>query len=592
MGNSFSPHNLPKRACALTLAGALALPLGAALAPAALAAETPAAAQAAGQPAASGPKLTVDTPNLDLIEGGTITVRGTGFTEQHREQDGSLAIAFGPRSMFVEGSRQKMQRVPNLYTTVIPKDKINADGSFEIQLNVPGNDIDPAKGPYSIGTFKLDVYSEYFYGTMTGVSVPLNTVTGEVQRLSIRNNQLNPVDKQASLTVRGLNFSNIPAGSTSYAQIVEVDANGKPQGEPLASKDITFAAQDGKNTSSFTSTLEYSGFKVDASKRYAYIVYNRHNGQVNEIARANLPVKDAQPRVKYIGETINTTKSYNHVSVWATNFRLDEGDSFELVLREKGTGTVVKRVEQDLQTAMFGDGSGAIVAMGINGSQVSASKQYEVTVSVKSQDPSRAISRTIDVPAVTSQQEVRKPKSRFVDMESSQRYYQSATWAVDQNVLEARDGRFSPSERVTRGQLVEALYRMAGSPDIQLPAQSPYRDISTSNPRYKAIVWARQQNIGNEYGDGSFHADDSVNRQTLVSFMYRAAGKPNVTLPKYSPFTDVRAGSNIYYRDMVWAQQKGVVLDAQSKEFNPRAQVSRAEAAQFLYQYANATRTR
>ena len=38
MGNSFSPHNLPKRACALTLAGALALPLGAALAPAALAA--------------------------------------------------------------------------------------------------------------------------------------------------------------------------------------------------------------------------------------------------------------------------------------------------------------------------------------------------------------------------------------------------------------------------------------------------------------------------------------------------------------------------------------------------------------------------
>ena len=237
MGNSFSPHNLPKRACALTLAGVLALPLGAALAPAALAAETPAAAQATGQPAASGPKLTVDTPNLDLIDGGTITVRGTGFTEQHREQDGSLAIAFGPRSMFVEGSRQKMQRVPNLYTTVIPKDKINADGSFEIQLKVPGNDIDPAKGPYSIGTFKLDVYSEYFYGTMTGVSVPLNTVTGEVQRLSIRNNQLNPVDKQASLTVRGLNFSNIPAGSTSYAQIVEVDANGKPQGEPLASKD-------------------------------------------------------------------------------------------------------------------------------------------------------------------------------------------------------------------------------------------------------------------------------------------------------------------------------------------------------------------
>ena len=83
MGNSFSPHNLPKRACALTLAGVLALPLGAALAPAALTAKTPAAAQATGQPAASGPKLTVDTPNLDLIDGRTITVRGTGFTEQH-----------------------------------------------------------------------------------------------------------------------------------------------------------------------------------------------------------------------------------------------------------------------------------------------------------------------------------------------------------------------------------------------------------------------------------------------------------------------------------------------------------------------------
>ena len=48
---------------------------------------------------------------------------------------------------------------------------------------------------------------------------------------------------------------------------------------------------------------------------------------------------------------------------------------------------------------------------------------------------------------------------------------------------------------MTRRDMTVALYRLAGSPKVELPATSPYGDIAPDDPDYAAYIWARQKGI-------------------------------------------------------------------------------------------------
>ena len=56
---------------------------------------------------------------------------------------------------------------------------------------------------------------------------------------------------------------------------------------------------------------------------------------------------------------------------------------------------------------------------------------------------------------------------------------------------------------ISRGQFVEYLYRLSGSPEVKnLPTQSPYGDIKTDDPRFPVVTWARQRGITWGWSDG------------------------------------------------------------------------------------------
>ena len=94
------------------------------------------------------------------------------------------------------------------------------------------------------------------------------------------------------------------------------------------------------------------------------------------------------------------------------------------------------------------------------------------------------------------------------------------------------------SENLTRRDLTVALYRLAGSPKVELPATSPYSDVQPSDPDYAAIVWARQQSITSGWIDGSFHPDAQLSTRSIVAFLYRyqrSRGKVSPILPAAAP---------------------------------------------------------
>ena len=99
------------------------------------------------------------------------------------------------------------------------------------------------------------------------------------------------------------------------------------------------------------------------------------------------------------------------------------------------------------------------------------------------------------------------------------------------------DGGFHPLESIERGAMAAYLYRLAGSPEFEAPAESPFSDVPTTHPFYKEIAWLKATGITTGWEDGTFRPEESINREAMAAFFYRAAGSPEVQ--QKATFTDV-----------------------------------------------------
>ena len=93
----------------------------------------------------------------------------------------------------------------------------------------------------------------------------------------------------------------------------------------------------------------------------------------------------------------------------------------------------------------------------------------------------------------------------------------------------------SPQSRnsgMTRRDVTVALYHLAGSPKVKLPAFSPYADVATNDPDYAAYIWARQKGITFGWADGKFHPEAKLSTPSTVAFMYRYQKAMSQVTPK------------------------------------------------------------
>lgn len=141
-------------------------------------------------------------------------------------------------------------------------------------------------------------------------------------------------------------------------------------------------------------------------------------------------------------------------------------------------------------------------------------------------------------------------------------------WFADCEILPG-PSPMSWNSNLTRRDVTVALYRLAGSPKVELPAFSPYADVATSDPDYAAFIWARQKGITFGWADGKFHPDAPLSTPSTVAFLYRyqkAVGKVTPKAPTSSSLPGnqdapqssggwqhkVRQGS-AFWREAQWA---------------------------------------
>lgn len=173
----------------------------------------------------------------------------------------------------------------------------------------------------------------------------------------------------------------------------------------------------------------------------------------------------------------------------------------------------------------------------------------------------------------------------FTDVAPGKYYSDAVEWAVKNDVTRGvRDARFAPNDPCTRAQVVTFMYRAAGGPNVEVVMA--FDDVHYLDYYYRAVRWAVKNGITTGVGGNRFAPDEPCTRAQVVTFLYRAAGEPDVG--GSCRFTDVAPGA--YYRSaVIWASENGITDGTAPGKFSPNETCTRGQIVTFLYRYYNDT---
>jgi sugar lactone lactonase YvrE len=167
-------------------------------------------------------------------------------------------------------------------------------------------------------------------------------------------------------------------------------------------------------------------------------------------------------------------------------------------------------------------------------------------------------------------------------------------FAAGRGLLTAADPlRFSPDETLTRGAFVTALYRLAGEPAVRM--NDAFRDVDEGDRCYEAANWARQSGVVNGVGDGLFAPETPVTREqtatVLLAYARFAGLAPQGVWAVRLDFADVDQIADWATEGAMYCAMKGVIGGRPGKRFDPKAPVTKAEAAAMLRRFVSAEKT-
>ena len=169
----------------------------------------------------------------------------------------------------------------------------------------------------------------------------------------------------------------------------------------------------------------------------------------------------------------------------------------------------------------------------------------------------------------------------FLDVAVDEFYYDSVAWAVENGITSGVDStHFAPNDSCLRSQVVSFLWRAAGRPVVE--ASNPFVDVKPTDYYYNAVLWAVDQGIVFGVDSTHFAPNDTCNRSQVVTFLWRAAGKPVVQ--GANPFKDVKS-TDYYYKAVLWAAKNKVTSGTSTTTFAPLEICNRSQVVTFLYRF-------
>ena len=123
--------------------------------------------------------------------------------------------------------------------------------------------------------------------------------------------------------------------------------------------------------------------------------------------------------------------------------------------------------------------------------------------------------------SIPSEEEIPRSAADYADLEEGAWYYGAAGWSLENDIaMGTAPDAFSPDDPCSRAQTVTWLWRAAGRPEPET-TDSPFRDVNKGDYFYYAVLWASENGIVNGVGDGLFSPGATVTRAQMAAILYR-----------------------------------------------------------------------
>ena len=491
---------------ALALAGAMVLPMTPALAQnAAPVADAPAANAVTPKPAAQDavaqPTYSADYDGILYTgEGGTVTLKGAGFTKQWREQHGTVVFyiaATKDRPGNAEPSTSMLRFEEG-------KDFIIADdGTFEAKLSIKAKALESFYTPI-----------DYFQG------ITLDEVRYEMGILTEAKGQ--PQSSIEDIWAR----KNVIAHHPMYTRAYHPEVMA-PKLKYDALKDTT------KDQELLVQGEGFVGEELPGREGVMYVI--REKGTATPVLalsdmKSYYEGPDGVTRleggtlyrtIKLPANTLDPSKQYV-IEAWSDyDYDLTKKDRPLITpivgLAPEHRGVLMAR--QDLKFEGVPDFMDATVPKGEYKSLIS-----KLTYQEQQQRATRG-ELTAALYAQAGSPKVNLPKtSPWPDVKTTDPNYAAYVWARQKGITFGwSDGKFHADAGISNATVAAFTYRAAGSPAVS--GVSSFTDVNPSSAFYREILWSTQQYVITP-DFGAFNATDLVNRgqleQMLFNFQNRA----------------------------------------------------------------------
>ena len=184
----------------------------------------------------------------------------------------------------------------------------------------------------------------------------------------------------------------------------------------------------------------------------------------------------------------------------------------------------------------------------------------------------------------------------YNDVDEKSPYYDAVAYMNEIGVFTGvSDTEFAPDTNLTRGMFVTLLGRVyenlngsEGAP-VKTATETKFKDVAVGDYYCASVNWAQENGIVAGYSDEIFAPNDILTKQQAVTILHRfskyakdefSSGE-NTNILSYEDFNSI---SQYAIPSIQWGLENGIITD-DGKYINADKNVTRAQAAQYLYNY-------
>ena len=502
-------------------------------------------------------KLKVDSGTLNISQGGTVSVTTSPLSAEFRKKYAFYELALVTRgSVYVyeeHHSYPPLNEYGGMLKDLEHQVRENPDGSLTYTFKVPPQYLEVANGTlfdvvmsyYPLDDFEPEPSSRsnrLYVRTHIDVVQETQPTRGTY---TFSQSAIDNPWKDTTLRVEGRHVlsqaSELISNESPVVAIYEADpATGKMVGKPVFTQEVdyTYSGVSSRwfRNNYFSTELKIPAGTLKPGKLYFIGMYGNGlpypgmedspGSMLNDVAEflpVHSPEQESTGPALHLGSGgLNPYAKTNSFTARITGLSAPGEGSYRLSVQhvdEQGRLTGQTVLQQAIPADRIQDGR---VEMDLTiAQQLSYSGAYRLVLEKVTPGKDGA-GESVEQLAV---EDIHLKLTREDELQAAKQ------WFADRDIL-PNPSPMSWHSGVTRHDVTVSLYRLAGSPKVELPATSPYADVATSDPDYAAYIWARQKGITFGWADGKFHPEAKLSTPSTVAFMYRYQKAMGQVTPK------------------------------------------------------------